>query len=84
MPTQRSRTRTSADLRAEYDFAAIRGGVRGKTFRRASTGTNLVLLDPDATRTFRESRTVNQALRLLANVARETAGTTRSSCAKRG
>ena len=31
------------DLRKEYDFRSLEGGVRGKHFKRASAGTNLVL-----------------------------------------
>lgn len=35
------------ELRPEYDFSQIKGGVRGKYAEPYSTGTNLVLLDPD-------------------------------------
>jgi hypothetical protein len=76
MTTVKTRKRRREDLRVEYDFGALARGVRGKCFRRASAGTNLVLLDPDVARTFRDPRTVNEALRLLANLAR---GTTRAS-----
>jgi len=73
MATSKTRKRRSDDLRAEYEFGALAGGVRGKYLRRASDGTNLVLLDPDVARTFRDSRSVNEALRLLANLARGSA-----------
>jgi hypothetical protein len=33
------------DLRAEYDLSQLKGGVRGKYYREASAGTNLVLID---------------------------------------
>ncbi len=71
MATRKTRKSTD-DLRPEYDVTTLRG-VRGKYLRRAVAGSNLVLLDPDVARTYRDSRTVNEALRLLANLARGTA-----------
>ena len=47
-------------MRPEYD---LRGGVRGKYCRRYRQGTNVVLLEPDVARLFRDSATVNEALR---------------------
>lgn len=35
------------ELRPEYDFSQLAGGVRGKYVERYRTGTNLVLLDAD-------------------------------------
>ena len=35
------------DLRAEYDFASMTGGVRGKYAERYRAGVNLVLLEPE-------------------------------------
>ena len=58
----------SEEMRAEYD---IRGGVRGKYFERYKQGTNLVLLEPDIAAVFHDSKSVNQALRMLIDVARE-------------
>jgi len=43
--------------------------VRGKYYRRAMAGTNLVLLEPDVARAFPDSESVNRALRLLRDVA---------------
>ncbi len=34
------------DLRPEYDFAAMKGGVRGKYHRRLKVSTNIVRLAP--------------------------------------
>jgi hypothetical protein len=48
------------EMREEYDF---RGGVRGKYYERYRQGTNLVLLDADLAAVFRDSETVNIALR---------------------
>lgn len=53
------------DLRPEYDFSQLRGGVRGKYVDRYREGTNLVLLDPDVAAEFPDAQAVNDALRLL-------------------
>ncbi|MDC0833788.1 hypothetical protein POG22_12340 [Geitlerinema sp. CS-897] len=57
------------ELRSEYDFAQMQGGVRGKYVDRYRSGTNLVLLDPDVARAFPSDAAVNEALRLLMQVA---------------
>ena len=53
------------DLRPEYDFSQMKGGVRGKYVERYREGTNLVLLDPDVAEAFPDAKAVNDALRLL-------------------
>lgn len=53
------------ELRPEYDFAQMQGGVRGKYVERYRAGTNLVLLDPDVAQAFPSDKAVNDALRLL-------------------
>jgi hypothetical protein len=53
------------DLRPEYDFSRMKGGVRGKYVERYRKGTNLVLLDPDVAAAFPDAKAVNDALRLL-------------------
>jgi hypothetical protein len=63
--------RRSDDLRPEYDISTLRGGVRGKYYKQATTGTNLVLLEPDVAQAFPDSSSVNRALRLLQEVARK-------------
>jgi len=35
------------ELRSEYDFSKMTGGVKGKYVERYQAGTNLVLLYPD-------------------------------------
>ena len=59
------------EMRPEYD---IHGGVRGKYYERYQKGTNVVVLDPDVAAVFRDSQSVNQALRLLIDVAKTQAG----------
>jgi len=53
------------DLRPEYDFSQMKGGVRGKYVERYRKGTNLVLLDPDIAVAFPDAKAVNDALRSL-------------------
>jgi hypothetical protein len=55
------------DLLPEYDFS---GAVRGKYYQRYRRGTNVVLLDPDIAAVFRNSRVVNDTLRLLVSLAK--------------
>jgi hypothetical protein len=57
------------ELRPEYDFAQMQGGVRGKYIERYRTRTNLVLLDPDVAQAFPDDDAVNEALRLLIQIA---------------
>jgi hypothetical protein len=61
-----SKTIENNELRPEYDFS---GGVRGKHYKAFREGTNLVLLDPDIARVFKDSEAVNHALRLLIELA---------------
>jgi hypothetical protein len=58
------------DLRPEYDPALIRSGVRGKYVDRYNTAGNLVKLAPDVAAAFPDDKAVNDALRLLMQVAR--------------
>ncbi|PZO44435.1 MAG: hypothetical protein DCF19_01390 [Pseudanabaena frigida] len=57
------------DLRPEYDFSKMQGGVKGKYVDRYRAGTNIVLLDPDVFQAFPTSESVNEALRLLMQIA---------------
>ena len=59
-------------VREEYDFS---GGVRGKHYESYRRGTNVVLLEPDVAEVFKDSATVNSALRALAKIARAPAST---------
>jgi hypothetical protein len=56
-------------MRPEYDFSQLKGRVRGKYVERYREGTNLVLLDPDVAAAFPDAKAVNDALRLLMDVA---------------
>jgi len=56
-------------MRPEYDLSLLKGGVRGKYFRQASAGTNLVLIEPDLAKMFPDSAAVNRTLRVVAEAA---------------
>ena len=57
------------EMQPEYDFSQLKGRVRGKYVVRYREGTNLVLLDPDVAAAFPDAKAVNEALRLLMEVA---------------
>ena len=59
------------DLRDEYDPSLIRSGIRGKYAKQYHEGTNLVLLAPDVAVAFPDAKAVNEALRLLMSIARQ-------------
>jgi hypothetical protein len=63
-------TNDSDTMRDEYDFS---NGVRGKYAERLAHGTNIVKLDPDVAEVFRDSVSVNEALRVLVKLARQQA-----------
>ena len=54
-------------MRPEYDFSHA---VRGKHYEAYRAGTNVVFLDSDVAKAFVDSASVNQALRLLLDLAR--------------
>jgi hypothetical protein len=58
------------DLRREYDFASMAGGVRGKYYRRYRAGVNLALLEPEVRRAFPTDAAVNEALRTVLRATR--------------
>jgi hypothetical protein len=66
---KKATARKSDGMRREYDLSKLKRGVRGKYYRRFTEGTNLVLLDPDVADAFPNAKAVNEALRVLVNVA---------------
>jgi hypothetical protein len=73
-----SAKKSNDDLRPEYDLSRLKGGVRGKYYRQAIAGTNLMLIEPDLAEVFGDSQSVNRALRLLVNTAQVAARAGRS------
>ncbi len=64
-----SAKRKPKEMRPEYDFS---GGVRGKYAEAYARGTNVVLLDPELTSAFPDSKSVNDALHALLAIAKPT------------
>jgi hypothetical protein len=62
--------RKREELRSEYDFASMKGGVRGKHYLEYRNGTNVVLLQPDVAEAFPTEDAVNEALRAILTTAR--------------
>jgi hypothetical protein len=68
--SQESEATVNDEMREEYDFS---GGDRGKYYEAYQQSTNVVVLEPDVAEVFRDSASVNEALRLLTKIARSTA-----------
>ena len=71
------------ELRAEYDFRNMSGGVRGKYVRQFREGSNLALLDADTAKAFPSDRAVNEALRIVMTTASRRVRTTSRRQSKR-
>ena len=61
-PMKKNTKPADDDIRPEYDFSK---GVRNKYAARYREGTNIVVLDPDVAAKFKDSESVNAALRSL-------------------
>ena len=64
-----SKAKRKAEVLPEYDFSA---GVRGKYAANYANGTNIVVLDPDIAEVFPDSKSVNEALRVLVKASLRT------------
>jgi hypothetical protein len=67
---QKIETPLDDDLRDEYDEMVLKNGVRGKYVQRLAAGSNIVRLAPDVAAAFPTEEAVNEALRLLLNIAK--------------
>ena len=70
-----SNRKTTNEMRPEYDLRQLGAGVRGKYYAQAASGSNLVLIEPDLAAFFPDAKSVNRALRLLADAAQSTIDT---------
>ena len=67
------------ELRPEYNFDYSKA-VRGKYYKRLmEEGSNVIVLEPDVAKAFRDSASVNEALRSLLDLTRSTQRLTRRS-----
>jgi hypothetical protein len=60
--------KTTNEIRPEYDFSK---GIRGKHHIAYEQGTNVVLLETDVAEVFKDSESVNHALRMLMDIAKK-------------
>jgi hypothetical protein len=67
------------ELRSEYKRSDFGKLLRGKYAARASAGTNVVILEPAVAKAFPTDKAVNDALRVVLQVAEATARLTRRS-----
>ena len=65
MTTNQLGSRAVDELHPEHDLTALTGRVQGKYHARATSGTTLVLLEPDVAKAFPNGRAVNKALRMF-------------------
>jgi len=64
--------KASNDLRQEYDFDYSKA-VRGKYYRRLlEEGSNVIVLDFEIAKAFKDSASVNEALRSLLEITQST------------
>lgn len=65
------------EMRPEYDLTKLKFVGRGIYAKRYRSGTNLVLLDRDVRAAFPDDKSVNEALRAVANRRKKSKGSTR-------
>ena len=53
----------NTDLKKEYDLNSLGKGVRGKYLERYNESTNVVVIDPELSKDFPNTQSVNEALR---------------------
>ena len=71
MKKKTGKTEDDDDLLPEYDFSKMKLVGRGVYAERYRSGTNLVLLDRDVRKAFPDDKMVNDALRMIARIAKE-------------
>jgi hypothetical protein len=62
---KKANRKSTNGMRPEYDFASMKGGVRGEYVKRYREGTNLILLDPELAEAFPTDAAINDALRAV-------------------
>ena len=66
------KTAKHEEMRKEYKREDLGKGIRGKYVEEYKKGTNLILLSPDVAKAFPDDDSVNEALRSLMKIARQT------------
>jgi len=68
---KKNKTNLEDELRPEYDFSKLKGGLRGKYAKKYRASTNLTLLAPDVAKVFPTDESVNDVLRQLIKIAKK-------------
>ena len=61
------RSTREREMLPEYDFSH---GVRGKYYKAYTSGSNVVVLEPEVVKEFPDSKSVNEALKQLIKIIR--------------
>ena len=75
-----TKKRSSKDMLDEYDFSK---GEKGRYYSKYRVGTNVVVLDPDVAKVFKDQKFINESLRALASVLKLKEGLTSRSSGRR-
>ena len=59
------------ELRDEYDFSQMKGGVRGKYVKQYPESVKLIMLEPDVAKIFPDAQSVNEVLRSLTKIIQQ-------------
>lgn len=68
---KKAQRKIDPEMLEEYDFSK---GVRGKYAKQYQEGSNIILLSPDVAEVFPDSTSVNEALRMLIEIAKKQGG----------
>ena len=77
MKRKENKAEVDDDISPEYDFSKMKLVGRGIYAERYRSGTNIVLLDRDVRKAFPDDRSVNEALRALAQAMKRKASRAR-------
>jgi len=56
-------SKSKDELRPEYDLKSLGNGIRGKYYKQYQKGTNVVVIEPELSEVFPNTKSVNDALR---------------------
>jgi len=79
----KKKTVEADEMRTEYDLRKLKLVGRGIYAEHYRSGTNLVLLEPDVRAAFPDDQSVNEALRVIAKAAKQTARVRKSPARSR-
>jgi hypothetical protein len=66
-------SKSNDDIKPEYDLKSLGKGIRGKYYKEYQKGTNVVVIDPDLTEAFPNTKSVNDALRKVLESRKQSA-----------